>query len=139
MFYSINSKIGSETSKILALFHAFSGCDTTSSFHGKGKKSAWEALISFPEVKIAFQLMVAHLLDAFDEKAKHFALLERFTVILYDRTSTCNFVNKARQELFCQKNRSLERLPPTRDALFQHVLRIAYQSGIWTTSTDSNC
>ena len=96
VFYSINSKIGSETSKILALFHAFSGCDTTSSFHGKGKKSAWEALISFPEVKIAFQLMVAHPLDAFDETAKHFASLERFTVILYDRTSTCNFVNKAR-------------------------------------------
>ena len=96
-----------------AVFHAFSGCDTTSSFHGKGKKSAWEALLSFPEAKIAFQYVVDHPLDPSDETAGHFALLERFTAILYDRTSTCNSVNKARQELFYQKNRSLENLPST--------------------------
>ena len=83
--------------------------------------------------------MVDHPLDAFDETAEHFALLERFTVILYDKTSMCNTVKKACRELFCQKNLSLENLPPTRDALFQHLLRVAYQGGIWTTSTNSNC
>ena len=62
------------------------------------------SLLSFPEVKIAFQDMVDHPLNVFDETAEHFALLERFTVILYDRKSTCNSVNKARLELFCQKN-----------------------------------
>src|SRR6218665_1241469 len=34
--------------------------------------------------------------------------------------------------LFTQKNRPYDKIPPTRAALFQHVLRAAYQDGyIW--------
>ena len=45
-------------------------------------------------------------------------------------------VNEARRELFCQKNRTMETIPPTQDALLQHTIakRVAYQAGIWTTS-----
>ena len=39
----IAKAFGPEKSSVLALFHAFTGCDTVSSFHGKGKKSAWDA------------------------------------------------------------------------------------------------
>ena len=48
------------------------------------------------------------------------ALLERFVVLLYDRTSDIMNVNDARKQLFTQKSRSLENLPPSQEALKQH-------------------
>ena len=82
--------------------------------------------------------MVDHPLEALDISSPHFKLIERFTVILYDRTSTTDSVNKARREPFSQKDRSLENLPLTQDVLLQHVLRVAHQSGIWTNSVVSD-
>ena len=31
------------------------------------------------------------------------------------------------------KNHTMEKLPPTQDALMQHILQVIYQSGIWAT------
>ncbi len=45
------------------------------------------------------------------------SVLERFVVLLYDRTSDQVSVNDARKQLFTQKSRSLENLPPTQAAL----------------------
>lgn len=42
------------------------------------------------------------------------ALIERFVVLLYSRTSSQTTVKKARQELFSKGNRTLENIPPTR-------------------------
>ncbi|KAG5870817.1 hypothetical protein JTB14_023980 [Gonioctena quinquepunctata] len=42
-----------------------------------------------------------------------------------------------RKEFFCQKNPAMDKLPPTEDALLQHVRRAVYQAGIWTTSTQT--
>ena len=36
--------IGEPRARALPVFHAWSGCDTTSAFRGRGKKSAWQAL-----------------------------------------------------------------------------------------------
>jgi len=36
--------------------------------------------------------------------------------------------------MFCQKEKSMERLPATQDALMQHTKRAVYQAGIWCTS-----
>ena len=44
--YSINeifSKFEIDVCQALPVFRAFIGCDTTSSFHGKGRKNAWVA------------------------------------------------------------------------------------------------
>ena len=44
--YHINSiceSLGEPRSRALPVFHAFSGCDTTSAFNRKGKKSLWQA------------------------------------------------------------------------------------------------
>ena len=48
--------LGKEKSTALPIFHCYTGCDTTSAFCGKGKKSAWEAWTSNPEVTQAYQL-----------------------------------------------------------------------------------
>ena len=49
-----------ETSAALPIFHCYTGCDTISAFCGKGKKSAWEAWSSYPEVTQAFNYMAAN-------------------------------------------------------------------------------
>jgi hypothetical protein len=54
-------------------------------------------------------------------------ILERFIVLLYDRTCPKMKFNEARKMLFAQKGRSLELIPPTRAALVQHVKRAVYQ------------
>lgn len=56
-------------------------------------------------------------------------LVERFIVLLYDQTCSLESVNEARKQLFTQKNRTIDRLPPTQAALIEHIKRAAYQAG----------
>ena len=51
-FYSTNAifaTLGDSRSQALPVFHALTGCDTTSAFRGK-EKSAWQALQAYEEV-----------------------------------------------------------------------------------------
>ncbi|KAG1675721.1 Monocarboxylate transporter 12 [Nymphon striatum] len=135
-YYSVNAiccAIGRERSIALPLFHSFTGCDITSCFHGRGKRMAWQAWNSYPEVTQAFSYMAMNSYANATKDDVYFKLLERFVVVLYDKTSSLDSVDEDRKELFCQKCRSMENIPPTQDALFQHVKRAAYQGGIWTT------
>ena len=126
--------LGNEKSMALPVYHSFTGCDTTSAFLGKGKKSAWEAWKCYPEVTLAFLYMASHPHIQIIVESQHFQLLECFTVILYDKASNHKFVNEARRELLCQKNKTMETIPPTQNALLQLCKRVAYQAGIWTAS-----
>ena len=55
--------------------------------------------------------------------------LERFVILMYDRTSGLECVNQVRKQLFAQKGRVIEGLPPTKAALIQHTKWAAYQAG----------
>jgi hypothetical protein len=58
-YYHINAlyeDLGMEKSLALPVFHSFTGCDTTSAFLGKGKKSAWEAWKCYNDVTSALAL-----------------------------------------------------------------------------------
>ena len=134
---AISHTLGEPKSRALPVFHALSGCDTTSAFKGKGKKSAWLAWQAFEEVTATFEHLSLHPFEDLNADSSHFATIERFIVILYDRTSPLSLVNDEREELFCKRSRSVERLPPTKDALLQHTRRSVYQAGIWTTSTQT--
>ena len=62
-FYDINSiceHLREVKSKGLPFFHDFSGCDTTSQFLGRGKKSAREAWKAYPDVLEAFLFPLEH-------------------------------------------------------------------------------
>ena len=50
-------------------------------------------------------------------------------VLLYDRTSIEEGVNRARKQLFSKKGRAIVGLPPTLAALIEHTKRAAYQVG----------
>ena len=47
-------KLGKLASVSLTFFHAFTGCDTTSHFLGRGKRSSWESWKSYPDVTEVF-------------------------------------------------------------------------------------
>ena len=75
-----------------------------------------------------------HPFQPLGEDSVFFSLLERFVVIMYNKTSNLEHVDQARLELFCQRNRGMENLPSTRAALLQHSLRSVYQHhgvGVW--------
>lgn len=62
-------------------------------------------------------------------------VLERFVVLMYDRSSASMTVNEARLDLFAKKQMSYELIPPTKGALKEHVKRAAFQAGlIWGQS-----
>lgn len=54
--------------------------------------------------------------------------IEGFVVLLYDRTSGKIDVNECRRELFTKKQKLIDDIPPTKDALHQHVLRSFLQT-----------
>ena len=56
-------------------------------------------------------------------------ILEKFVVLLYDKTSTKCHVNEARVDLFARKGRDIYHIPPTQGSLLQHTRRAAYQAG----------
>ena len=58
--------------------------------------------------------------------------MERLVILMYDKQIPDDSVNKTRQTLFTQKGREIKKIPQTKDALHQHVLRAAYQAGhVW--------
>ena len=127
--------LGKDKSTALPAFHSYTGCDTVSSFFGKGKFYTWAAWKCYPEVTEAFKFIAENPFAKIEVGSKHFQSLERYTIVLYDKTSQLTSVNEARRQLFCQRDRGLmEALPPTQAALEQHVKRAIYQGSIWATA-----
>ena len=62
--HEIAVQLGPEKSRALPMFHALTGCDTFSSFSGKGKKTAWNAWNAFPEVTDTFTSLPKDLLKS---------------------------------------------------------------------------
>ena len=125
--------IGPQKTRGLLYFHAFTGCDVVSSFRGKGKRTAWETWNIFTEIAETFALLSnvpASVTDA------DMANLEKFVILMYDRSSSACTVDEARLDLFARKDRSYNSIPPTRAALREHAKRAAYQAGIiWGQTT----
>ena len=65
-FYSLNafcSALGDLRSRALPVFHALTGCDTSSTFRGNGNKSAWQAWQAFSESLKHFNTWLITLLS----------------------------------------------------------------------------
>ena len=118
-------------SAVLPIFHAFTGCDTVSAFGGRGEKTAWDTWNVYPEVTEAFEELTKMHGNLTDK-----AQIERFVILMYDRTSDVLEINKARKELFTKKSRSLENLPPTQAALKEHRKRASLQGQSWIKATE---
>ena len=83
----------------LPFYYAFTGCDTTSHFYGKGKKSSWEAWKSHPSAT-SISLCIETPISAITPASPIFEILEHFTCVLYDKTTPIFKVNELRKDLF---------------------------------------
>lgn len=136
-YYDVNSicqELGEDKARALPFFHAFSGSDTTSQFSGKAKKSVWKTWKAYPTATEAFIITPLSAFVPLDITSPVFRIIERFTCIMYDNTTPHVDVNELRQELFTRRVKMMEKLPPTQNALLQHVNRCLYQASIWRGS-----
>jgi len=123
----IADQLGDEKSRNLPALHAFSGCDTTSSFYGKGKKSIAITALSDQN----------HL-KALSGFGQHFQLsvvpegIENLVCKIYN--SAVSSVNDARYELFRTGSATDRSLPPNYDALTLHCKRANYQTKVWRSA-----
>ena len=60
------------------------------------------------------------------------SIIQRYFIVTYNRSSPPS-INECRRDLFTKKKRTLENIPPTEDALVQHLKRSMLQANIWTS------
>ena len=99
-------------------FHALTGCDSTSSFGGYGKKKCWKVFQQYP-----------HLVSGIGRDGD-IDQVEQYVCHLYGETKLVN-VDKVRLQLFGKGKKGLELLPPTKDALELRARRANHQAKIW--------
>ena len=116
--------------KAMALFHAFTGSDSTSSFKFKGKRFCWNVSNDMPE------LIFASIADnPFNISPELKDIAFRFVCNLYLKESPENGdVDQTRMRVFSHRTRDVERIPPTSDALSQHLERSVFQASIWISA-----
>ena len=112
----------------LPMFHALTGCDTVSAFTSHGKRTAWITWNSFAELTEAL-LSLSFMPHCIPKETMK--IIERFVILKYDKTSRCTDIDKARRKMFAKRLKA-EQIPPTFDALEQHLRRAIYQGGyVW--------
>ena len=125
----IADNLGPLKSSALLGLHTFSGCDSVSSFYGKGKVKAWK-LMDESNSYDPFISLGKDLEPATEPLSK----LESFTSALYSHKE-CSLVNDARFKHFKLQTKALESaMPPNQDSLHKHIHRANYQAAIWRRS-----
>ena len=120
----LSTKIGPRLCAALPGIHVFSGCDSTSAFHGKGKVRPF-TLVKESE---AFQNYLINLGDQFTLSDHLASSLEEVVCSLYGQPG--KNVDEARYKVFCMKSLCEQSLPPTSDSLRLHSARCNYQAAI---------
>uniref|UniRef100_UPI00358F3D52 uncharacterized protein n=1 Tax=Myxine glutinosa TaxID=7769 RepID=UPI00358F3D52 len=127
---SVHDSIGDDVSQALIGLHCFTGCDSVSSFYGKGKKKAFNLLLKERELCNALKDLGEHFDIQLD-------LLEVFVCKLYGQHSVTT-INEARYNMFRLARKSEITMPPNQDALREHIKRANYQAGIYKRSLQPN-
>ena len=77
------------------------------------KKTAWRAWELNSQVTPALQNIATHPFQQLTVSSENSQKLERFTIIMYDRSSPLASVNDTQLMLFSKRNRDLDNIPPT--------------------------
>lgn len=129
---TLATKLGTETCKAMALFHTFTGSDSTSSFKFRGKRSCCKLMHDVPHLTEEFATIIE---TPFQTSPRLKEVAVNFVCRLYSSESNEeNDVDLLRMRLFSQKTRDVERIPPTMDALDLHLKRSVFQASIRTTA-----
>ncbi|KAK3918979.1 Chromosome-associated kinesin KIF4 [Frankliniella fusca] len=130
--HKIAEVLGEEKSVALRGFHAYTGCDTTAYFAGKGKKTCFKTWTEHEEFTAAFAALSKPSEVLHESTIQQ---LEKFVCRLYDPASDEIAAVKVRSDMFATKNKLVQFIPPTAPVLKQKALRSLYQAGhIWGNS-----
>lgn len=120
----IYTKLGPSKSFALPIFHSLTGCDTTSQFLGRGKKTAWAAWTSLP---CRVNWHIGETLTRNPDVWHNMQRIERLVVI------SCTAMGVV--HIWCQRSPTSP-IPNGQAALFQHVKRELLQASFyWNQST----
>ena len=126
--HCISLSIGSSLCKALPGFHELTGCDSTSSFYGIGKKKAGSVM----EKSSEFQTALGRFGQTIALSKKLAEVYEKIVCRFFTSAPLSGTtVNDLRHWLFCQKCYTNENLPPTHDSLTMHLKRANFQSMVW--------
>ena len=109
----IATNLGTTTCRAMAIFHAFTGSDSTSSFKFKGKRYCCNLMHNVPSLLEEFANVVD---NPFHTSAGLTEVAASFVCRLYS-SEVDNDVDLMRMKMFSQKTRDVKRIPPTSDAL----------------------
>ena len=120
---------GESVCKAIIGVHSFTGCDSVSTFAGRGKLNALKLMIGDAELQETFGdlgrewIVPSHLIDK----------LETFTCQLYLSKTSATKVDDLHYGLFAAKKGNVEphHLPLCSNALKKHIFRANYQTAIW--------
>jgi len=133
-YIPIQAIVGSLTPQQLSIMlsvYCVTGCDTSSSFHGVGKKKAFQVMCKYAdELEGLSELGIPQQMISPEAKLAAF----RFVGLLYGH-SNCTSLNCIRRDSMLGKKRVRPRkLPPTNDSFVLHLLRCTYKLLIWRSS-----
>lgn len=125
-------KLGKQRSDALIGWYAFKGTDNTGSFAGKGVACQFKAFLQADD----------DILDAFSNFGSSPEIpnwihrqMERFVCLLYSTGDLCaDDIKQLRWQLFAQKNKEGQQLPPTTGTLVPHTTRAYYMALVWRYS-----
>jgi len=113
-------------------FHCFTGCDSTSSFCGRGKNKPLKMMGKCEEYINAFAA-----LGSSNEVSESVAeVLGSFVCHMYGKKDALQLgisLNDLRYQIYCNKAGKVkcQALPPCLNVLEQHIKRVNYQTQIW--------
>lgn len=131
---AIVQKAGVDLCDALPGLHAFTGCDTTSSFSGKGKKGPLKLCITDSESSQTMSMLGR----SFTLDTATFKRSEKFVCKMYGFPGHHDDVNECRYLLFCSKKQQSHNLPPCQDALEKHTQRANFQAAIWHRALEAD-
>jgi len=107
---------------------------TLSHFLGRGNKTAWSPWQSIPDLTDTPVALTNHPQEL-SLQSEYMQTLERFVVLMYSKGCGLVKVNEVRLRLFASGKKSLDTLPPTRAAWYQHIHRAILQGTVWSQAT----
>ena len=129
--HQVVQSIGKPRAMAMPAYHAFTGCDTTSTFFGRGKKTTHAIWMKYLVFDSAFLEMSSDNLGEKDLQ-RLFITLQKFVCLLYGSEKDA-LVDDARRNLLINNGKDFDDMPPSSDALYQHFLRACLQSAhIWS-------
>ena len=125
--HDIAHALGEKMCSSLPGFHAITGCDSTSSLAGIGKKKAWDSFSRSTDHQDSLSLLG----EEQELNATTAGKCEAYVCSLYTTSKKTSTADELRYFMFCQKKQKNEMLPPTSDCLLQHLKRSNYQAFVW--------